>query len=79
MGIDELTLSLGGELVANVARVRRDGKWLVLGSIVGNQWQATEIGQRLLEAAAKPVAEDPVEPKPVVRRGRPRRDDLGLS
>jgi len=79
MGIDELTLSLGGELVANVARVLRDGKWLVLGSIVDNQWQATEIGQRLLEAAAKPVAEDPVEPKPVVRRGRPRRDEVGLS
>jgi len=77
MGIDELTLSLGGELVANVARVRRDGKWLVLGSIVDNQWQATEIGQRLLDAAtAIPVVD---EAKPVVRRGRPRRDDLGLS
>lgn len=79
MGIDELTLSLGGELVANVARVRRDGKWLVLGSIVDNQWQATEIGQRLLDAAATPVAADSVEPKPVVRRGRPRRDEVGLS
>ena len=76
MGIDELTLQLGGELVGNVARVRRDGKWIVLGSIVNNQWHVTDIGQKLLDSVK--VQPPPVEPIAAVsvapaRRGRPRK------
>ena len=74
MGIDELTLQLGGELVGNVARVRRDGKWIVLGSIVNNQWHVTDIGQKLLDSVKAPPVE-PIEAVPVApaRRGRPRK------
>ena len=76
MGIDELTLQLGGELVGNVARVRRDGKWIVLGSIVNNQWHVTDIGQKLLDSVkAPPPPVEPIEVVPVApaRRGRPRK------
>ena len=77
MGIDELTLQLGGELVGNVARVRRDGKWIVLGSIVNNQWHVTDIGQKLLDSVkvqpppVEPIAAVPVAP---ARRGRHRKN-----
>lgn len=76
MGIDELTLQLGGELVGNVARVRRDGKWIVLGSIVNNQWHVTDIGQKLLDSVkAPPPPAEPIEVMPVApaRRGRQRK------
>ena len=76
MGIDELTMQLGGELVANVARVQRDGRWIVLGSMVNNQWQVTEIGQKLLASVqAPPPPVEPIEVVPVAptRRGRTRK------
>jgi hypothetical protein len=76
MGIDELTLHLGGELVGNTARVRRDGQWVVLGSIANNQWQISDIGQKLLDAvSAPPPPVEPIEVAPVAptRRGRPRK------
>ena len=76
MGIDELTLHLGGEVVCNMARVRRDGKWIVLGTIINNQWQITDIGQKLLDSvSAPPPPVTPIEVVPVAptRRGRPRK------
>ena len=76
MGIDELTLQLGGELVGNVARVRRDGKWITLARIVGQDWQLTQVGERLLDSVkAPPPPVEPIEVVPVApaRRGRPRK------
>lgn len=71
MTIDELTLQLGGELVSNTARVRRGGTWIVLGSIVGNQWQVTEAGQKLLDAAALPVEPESAPPTRRTRQRKP--------
>ena len=71
MTLFELVTALNGELVCNQARVRRDGKWVVLGRIINNAWEITEVGQRLLDAAnAEPVtspAAEPEPPKPVRR------------
>ena len=76
MGIDELTMQLGGELVCNEARVRRDGKWITLARIVGQDWQLTQVGERLLDSVtAPPPPVEPIEVAPVAptRRGRPRK------
>jgi hypothetical protein len=64
MTLFELTTALGGELVTNEARVRRDGKWVTLGRIVNNVWELTEVGQRLLDTANTPadLAPEPVKP-----------------
>ena len=69
MTIDELTPKLGGELVGNVARICRGGTWIVLGSIVGNQWQVTDAGQKLLDAALPAAPES----APSTRRTRQRK------
>jgi hypothetical protein len=79
MTLFELVTALNGELVCNQARVRRDGKWIVLGRVINNAWEITEAGQRLLNAAnAEPAtspATEPEPPKPVrrtrVTRSRP--------
>ena len=76
MTLFELVDALGGELVCNEARVRRDGKWIVLGSIVNNQWHVTDIGQKLLDSVkVQPPPVEPIEVVPVApaRRGRPRK------
>lgn len=75
MTVDELALALGGEIVGNEARVRRNGSWIILGRIVGQNWDVTEVGQWLLDASNQaPVQlEDvPVAPTPP-KRGRPRK------
>ena len=76
MTLFELVDALGGELVCNEARVRRDGKWITLARIVGQDWQLTQVGERLLDSVkvqpppVEPIAAVPVAP---ARRGRPRK------
>lgn len=72
MTIDELAQALGGEVVGNQARVRREGGWRVLGTIEGQDWQLTELGQRLMEAAQTPTIDDLLPAAPV-RRTRTRK------
>ena len=74
MTLFELVDALGGELVCNEARVRRDGKWITLARIVGQDWQLTQVGERLLDSVkVHPV--EPIEVVPVApaRRGRHRK------
>ena len=83
MTLFELVNALGGEIVCNEARVRRDGKWITLCKIVGNDWQLTQVGERLLDSVATPPP--PVEPievvpaAPVARRGRPRKPAVEVT
>jgi hypothetical protein len=64
MTLFELVETMQGELVSNQARVRRDGKWVILGRVVNNVWELTEVGQRLLDTANTPadLAPEPVKP-----------------
>lgn len=76
MTLFELVDTLGGELVCNEARVRREGKWITLGRLVGQEWQLTPAGERLLASVGPPPPPvKPIEVVPVVtpRRGRPRK------
>ena len=76
MTLFELVDALGGELVCNEARVRRDGKWITLARIVGQDWQLTQVGERLLDSVkAPPPPVEPIEVVPVAptRRGRTRK------
>jgi hypothetical protein len=69
MTLFELVETMQGELVSNQARVRRDGKWVILGRVVNNVWELTEVGQRLLDTANTHV--EPV-PEPVKPARKPR-------
>jgi hypothetical protein len=72
MTLFELVETMQGELVSNQARVRRDGKWVILGRVVNNVWELTEVGQRLLDVANTHVEPVPEPVKPVRKPRTPR-------
>jgi hypothetical protein len=72
MTLFELVETMQGELVSNQARVRRDGKWVILGRVVNNVWELTEVGQRLLDTANTPADLTPEPAKPARKPRTPR-------
>lgn len=81
MDIWELTITLGGEVGGNEARIKRDNRWLTLAKIIDNRLVLTHEGEVLLADANTPVIpSEPVlvseESKPVLRRGRSRKPDV---
>ena len=81
MDIFELATHMGGESVGNEARIRRDGKWLTLGRIVGERVVLTPIGERLLAEANTPAPDLVIQSesnRPVSRRGRQRKPEVDV-
>lgn len=69
MSVLKLLESLGGEILANKARVVVDGQVVIIGRLHGSEWVTTAEGEKLqkLENSSKPA---PVaEEKPEVKQG----------
>lgn len=65
MNVYELVEKMGGEICRGRARVRVDGKVVVIGHLNGDDMMFTEEGRQLLADTPKPTAEEPK------KRGRP--------
>lgn len=65
MNVYELVEKMGGEICRGRARVRVDGKIVVVGQLNGDDMMFTEEGRQLLADSPKPAAEESK------KRGRP--------
>ena len=65
MNVYELVEKMGGEICRGRARVRVDGKIVVIGQLNGDDMMFTEEGRQLLADTPKPTAEE------TKKRGRP--------
>lgn len=62
MNLYELVDALGGEIVRSVARVRIEGKYVVLGKISNGMQDMTPEGRRLADTFAPPA--EPIQEAP---------------
>jgi uncharacterized membrane protein len=58
MDILELLSRLGGEVLANKARATIDGEIVILGRLVGEEWELTEKGQELANLHSNLVVDE---------------------
>lgn len=68
MTVEELLAHMGGYILSNKARVKVDGKEVVIGRLMGPTWVFTDAGQKL--ATQPPVVESEAPKKQVGRRPR---------
>lgn len=80
MTVEQLLAHMGGYILSNKARVKVDGKEVVIGRLMGQSWVFTDAGQKL--ATQPPEAELETSKKQVGRRSRKNIEpsvELGLN